>query len=46
MREHPASMDDAQAAPKRATARRTALLLGGVAVAVYLGFLLSGVVGR
>ena len=27
-------------------ARRTALLFAGIAVAVYLGFLLMGVVGR
>lgn len=27
-------------------ARRTAMLLGAVVVAVYLGFLLTGVVGR
>ena len=40
---HDTSLDtDAQ----RRRARRTALLLGGVVVAVYLGFLLSGVVGR
>jgi len=31
---------------QRRRARRTALLLGGVVVAVYVGFLLSGVVGR
>ena len=31
---------------RRRRARRTALLFGGIAVAVYLGFLLSGVVGR
>ena len=30
----------------RRNARRTALLFGGIALAVYLGFLLSGVVGR
>ena len=46
MREHPASMDDAQAAPKRAAARRTALLLAGMAVAVYVGFILMGVLGQ
>jgi len=46
MREHPASMNDAQAAPKRAAARRTALLLGGIALAVYAGFILMGVLGR
>ena len=31
---------------RRRRARRTAMLLGGIVVAVYLGFLLSGVVGR
>ncbi|HPW13629.1 hypothetical protein [Thermomonas sp.] len=31
---------------RRRRARRTALLFGGIAVAVYVGFLLSGVVGR
>lgn len=31
---------------RRRRARRTALLFGGIAVAVYLGFLLTGVVGR
>ena len=31
---------------RRRRARRTALLFGGIAVAVYLGFLLMGVVGR
>ena len=31
---------------QRRRARRTAMLLGAVVVAVYLGFLLTGVVGR
>ena len=31
---------------QRRRARRTALLLGGVVLAVYVGFLLTGVVGR
>ncbi len=31
---------------QRAAARRTALLIGAVAFAVYLTFLLSGVIGR
>ena len=31
---------------RRRRARRTAMLFGGIAVAVYLAFLLSGVVGR
>ena len=31
---------------RRRRARRTALLVGGIAVAVYVGFLVTGVVGR
>ena len=31
---------------RRRRARRTAMVLGAVVVVVYLGFLLSGVVGR
>jgi hypothetical protein len=31
---------------RRRRARRTAMLFGGIAVAVYVAFLLSGVVGR
>lgn len=31
---------------RRRGARRTALLFGGIAVAVYVGFLLTGVLGR
>ena len=46
MRENPAAMNEAQAAPKRAAARRTALLFAGIAVAVYVGFILMGVLGR
>ena len=46
MRKNPATMDDSQAAPKRAAARHTALLLAGIAVAVYVGFILMGVLGR
>jgi hypothetical protein len=46
MRDHPAAMNDAQAAPKRAAARKTALLFGGIAIAVYVGFILMGVLGR
>jgi hypothetical protein len=30
----------------RSAARKTALLLGGVALAIYLLFILSGVIGR
>ena len=46
MRDNPATMNDDQAAPKRAAARRTAWLFGGIAAAVYVGFLLMGVLGR
>ena len=46
MRENPAAMNEAQAAPKRAAARRTALLFAGIAVAVYVGFILMGVLGQ
>jgi len=46
MREQPSTMKPADAAPRRAAARRTALLLGGIAVAVYVGFILMGVLGR
>ena len=46
MRKNPATMDDRQDAPKRAAARRTALLLAGIAVAVYVGFILMGVLGQ
>ena len=31
---------------RRRRARRTAMVVGAVAVAVYLGFILSGVIGR
>ncbi len=33
-------------AQQRAAARRTALVVGGIALAVYLAFVLSGVIGR
>ena len=46
MRERPSTMDETRAAPKRAAARRTALLFGAIAVAVYVGFILMGVLGR
>ena len=31
---------------RRRRAARTALVVGGIAVAIYLGFILSGVIGR
>ena len=46
MRQHPATMDDGQAALKRAAARRTAWLFAGIAAAVYVGFILMGVLGQ
>ena len=46
MRQQPATMNEAEAAQRRAAARRTAWLFGGIAVAVYVGFLLMGVLGR
>ena len=46
MRERPATMNEAQAAPRRAAAKRTALLFAGIAVAVYVGFILMGVLGQ
>ncbi len=38
--------NDSDALRRRRAGRRTALLFGGIALAVYLGFLLTGVVGR
>ena len=46
MRDHPATMKQADAAPRRAAARRTAMWLGAIALAVYVGFILMGVLGR
>ena len=43
-RELPAPMSQAEAAARRKGARRTALLFGGIALAIYLGFLAMGVV--
>ena len=39
-------MTDADARARRRGAVRTALVVGGIAVAIYVGFILSGVVGR
>ena len=47
MREpRPAAMDETQAAPRRTAARRTAWLCAAIAVAVYVGFIVMGVVGQ
>lgn len=44
MRAHRDPADPAQAARQRA-AVRTALVMGGIAVAIYVAFLMSGVLG-
>lgn len=41
----PSTTDEAQALRRR-RARRTAWVMGGIAVLVYAGFILSGVIGR
>lgn len=46
MRRPPDTMSEVEAAPRRAAARRTAWLFAGIAMAVYVGFLLIGVLGR
>jgi hypothetical protein len=38
--------DHAEIAARRAAARRTASVLGAIAVAIFTAFVLSGVVGR
>ena len=45
-RDQPGSMDERQVAAARRRARRTALLVAAIAVAVYVGFILSGVLNR
>jgi CHASE3 domain sensor protein len=46
MREPQAPMTDAQIAARRRAARRTALVVGAIAIAIYVAFVASGVVGR
>jgi hypothetical protein len=41
-----APMTDAQIAARRRAARRTALVVGAIAVAIYIAFIASGVIGR
>ena len=45
-RDRPPAMDDRQVAAARRRARRTALVVAAIAVAVYLGFILSGVLNQ
>lgn len=42
----PTPLSAEQAQLRRKGAARTALVVGGIALAVYLAFILSGVVGR
>ena len=46
MREHPTPLSAEQAAARRKGAVRTAWIVAGIAIAVYVVFLLSGVLGR
>ena len=46
MRRNPPPMDERQAATRRPAAVRTAVLLGAIALAIYVGFILSGMLGR
>ena len=43
---HPTPMTPDQVAARRKAVRRTALVVAGIAVAVYVAFILSGVVGQ
>ena len=38
--------DDPVAAVRRARARRTAWVVGGIALVIYVAFIMTGVVGR
>jgi len=44
--DHPPRMTGADAAARRKSAVRTALIVGAIAVAIYAGFILLGVVGQ
>ena len=46
MREHPTPLSAEQAAARRKGAVRTAWIVAGIAIAVYVVFLLSGVLGQ
>ena len=43
---HPTPMTPDQVAARRKAVRRTALVVAAIAVAVYVAFILSGVMGR
>jgi hypothetical protein len=42
----PPRTTDADAQTRRRGAVRTALIVGGIAVAIYIGFILTGVLGQ
>ena len=44
-RDNPSPLTPAQAAARRKRAVRTALVVGGIAVLIYVAFILSGVLG-
>ena len=46
MREHPTPLTAEQAAARRKGAVRTAWIVAAIAVAVYVAFLLTGVLGQ
>lgn len=46
MREHVTPMTQDQAAARSRGVRRTAIAVGAIAVAIYVLFLMSGVLGR
>lgn len=46
VREHPTPLTAEQAAARRKGAVRTAWIVAGLAVAVYVAFLLTGILGR
>ena len=43
---HPTPLTETQVAARRKAVRRTVWIMAGLALVVYAGFILSGVVGR
>ena len=43
---HPTPLTEAQVAARRKAVRRTVWIMAGLALVLYAGFILSGVVGR
>lgn len=46
MSRHPDPMSPEEAARRRKGGARTAIIVGAIAVAIYVAFILSGVIGR